>query len=173
MSDSLPRLTLWLAALVFGVHIGAATYEMVVVTPLWAGDPPQSVRGFNPVAEFAVRPLSYKLPAVAVLTFASFGLFSVAVGKATGRGWVLLAGMLGLTVAIATIIHAVPILRRTIVENGASLTDSEVIEQVRAWILWSRSRLLALLVAWVATIAALLRRSAPPRRLFGSDLRWR
>jgi hypothetical protein len=146
---------------------------MVVVTPLWASNPPQSVRGFSPVAEFAVQPLSYELPAVAVLAFASFGLLSAGAGSAMGRGWALLAGVLGLAVAIATIAHAVPILRRTIVENGAGLTDSQLIEQVRAWVLWSRLRLLVLLVAWIAAIAGLLRRSAPPRSLFNSDLRWK
>lgn len=173
MSDSVPRLTLWFAALVFGVHIGAALYEMVVVTPLWAGNPPQSVRNFNPVAEFAIRPLSYKLPAIVVLSFASFSLFSVAIGNAAGRAWAVAAGLLGLAIAIATIAHAVPILRRTIVENGASLTDSQIIEQVHSWIVWSRLRLLALLLAWIGTVAALLKRSATRRRLFDSNLHWK
>jgi len=131
------------------------------------------VRNFNPVAEFAVRPLSYKLPAIAVLSFASLSLMSVAAGKAAGRGWSLLAGLIGLAIAIATIFHAVPILRRTIVDNGAGLSDSQILEHVRAWVVWSRLRLFALLVAWVATIVALLRRSAAPRSLFGSDLRWK
>jgi hypothetical protein len=89
MSDSFSRLTLWFAALVFGAHIGAAVYEVIVVTPLWAD------------------------------------------------------------------------------------TDAQIIEHVHAWILWSRLRLIALLLAWIATVASLLRRSAPRRTLFRSDVRWK
>jgi hypothetical protein len=173
MSDSFSRLTLWFAALVFGAHIGAAVYEVIVVTPLWADNAPQSVRNFNPVAEFAVRPLSYKVPAIVVLAFASLSVMSVAIGRPEGKIWGLLAGLLGLAIAIASIAHAVPILQRTIVENGASLTDAQIIEHVHAWVLWSRLRLIALLLAWIATVASLLRRSAPRRTLFGSDLRWK
>ncbi|MGH8238599.1 MAG: hypothetical protein ACREXP_16475 [Steroidobacteraceae bacterium] len=173
MSEPLTRLTLWFAALVLGIHIGAAVYEMMVVTPLWAGAPPQSVRGFNPVAEFAIRPLTYKLPAIAVLAFASFALLSVAMGKATGRGWTLLAGGLGLVLVIATVGYAFPILRRTIVANGAGLTDAEIVQQVHAWIFWSRVRLTILIVAWTAVIVGLVQRTARSQRRFSSDLRWK
>lgn len=172
MVEALSRLTLWFAALVLGVHIGAAVYEMVVVTPLWAGNPPQSVRGFNPVAEFAIQPLTYKMPAIVALAFVSFALMSVAVGRATGRVWTLLAGALGLALAAATASHAIPILRRTIVENGAGLTDAQIVEHVHAWLVWSRLRLAGLIVAWTAIIVGLVQRSAKPHRFFHSDLRW-
>jgi hypothetical protein len=166
-------MTLWLAALVLGAHIGAAIYEMVVITPLWTGNPPQSVRGFNPVAEYAIEPLGYKLPAIVVLAFVSFALLAVGSSKSPGRGWTLLAGSVGLALSVATVIHAFPILRRTIVENGANLSDAQIVEQVQAWILWGRLRLLGLLIAWTAIVVGLVQRSAKGQRFFTSDLRFK
>lgn len=170
---STTQLMLWLAAFVLGIQIGAAIYEMIVITPLWTGNPPQSVRDFNPVAQFAVEPLSYKIPAVGVLAAVSVGLLSLSIGRGPLRLWVVLAGSIGVALAIATVMYAFPILRNTIVHNGAGLTDPQIIEQVRAWLNWSRVRLLALVVAWISTIVALLQWREQPRTLFGSQLRWK
>lgn len=171
MPESATRSILWLATLALGIHAGAAVYEMLVVTPLWAGDPPQSVRGFNAVAGFAIEPLSYKLPAMAVLGFVSFAALSVGVGISAGRIWALTAGMLGLALVAATFLHAIPILQRTIGTSGEGLTDAQIVEDVRAWITWSRVRIALLIVAWLAAVTALVQRYASSRRFFHSDLR--
>lgn len=173
MSEPFTRFVLGLSVLVLGVHLGAAVYEAVVVAPLWTGNPPESVRGFNPIAEFAVEPLSYKLPAVAVLAVVSVGLLLIGIAKGAGRAWALLAGALGLVLVAVTIFYAFPILRRTIVTNGAGLTDDQIVEQVRAWLLWSRLRIGMLIIAWTLTIVALLQRYASPHKYFRSELRWK
>lgn len=167
------RFTLSLAVLVLGIHVGAAVYEMVVITPLWAGNPPQSVRSFNPVADFAIEPLNYKRPAIVVLAVTAFGLLAAGSRRGAGRAWALLAGTLALGLVIATIAHAFPLLQRTIVENGAGLTDAQVLEQVHAWLRWSRVRVAVLVLAWAAAVAALLQRHRRPDRFFNSDLRWK
>ena len=61
------RATLWLAVLLYGAHAGAAMYEMLVVTPAWAADPPQSVRAWNRMTKAVVQPMAYKEPAVLAL----------------------------------------------------------------------------------------------------------
>lgn len=165
------RAILWLATLVLAIHTGAALYEMMVVTPLWASDPPQSLRGFNAAAEYAIEPLSYKMPAIAVLAFVSFAALSVAFGLTAGRAWALLAGVLGLAIAAATFLYAFPILRRTIETSGAGLTDAQIVEDVHAWITWSRIRITVLIVAWIAAVAALVRCYGSTRRLFQTDIR--
>lgn len=167
------RFTLLLAILVLGSHIGAAVYEMVVVTPLWAGNPPQSVRSFNPVADFAIEPLSYKRPAIIVLAITAFSLLSLGSSRGAGRAWSFLAGAVALALVVATILHAFPLLQRTIVERGAGLTDAQILEQVHAWLLWSRVRSAALVLAWAAAVAALLQHHRRPDRFFGSDLHWK
>lgn len=167
------RFTLLLAVLVLGGHIGAAVYEMVVITPLWAGNPPQSVRNFNPVADFAIEPLSYKRPAIIVLAVTAFGLLSVGSRRGAGRAWSLLAGTVALALVVATSLHAFPLLQRTIMEKGARLTDAQILEQVHAWLLWSRMRIAALVLAWAAAVAALLQHHRRPDRFFSYDLRWK
>ena len=167
------RLILWLAVLVLGIHIGAAVYEMVVITPLWAGNPPASVRGFNPVADFAIEPLSYKRPAIIVLAVTAFGLLSVGSRRGAGRAWSLLAGAIVLALAAATVLHAFPILRRTIGTNGAGLSDLQIVEHVNAWLLWSRVRVAGLALAWAAAVAALVQLYTRPERGFRSNLRWK
>lgn len=173
MSKYIQQLVLWLAALAFGIQIGAALYEMMIITPLWTGHPPESVRTFNQVAGFAIQPLSYKVPAAIALAVVSSGLLCIGFGSRLRHAWALVAGCVGLIIAAATVLHAFPILRATLIHNGEGLTDDQIIEQVQGWILWSRTRLVLLFIAWLATIMALLQRYDRAQRLFKNELRWK
>jgi hypothetical protein len=172
LSQRLVQAVLSVAALAFGIHLGAAIYETVVITPLWAAAPPQSVRGFNPVAEFAVHPLSYKIPAVSVLAVVSLALMLIAISTRI-HYWMLLAGGIGTLIAAGTILHAIPLLRELVVSHGEGLTDAQIVTQVEAWLLWSRIRIAGLLVAWAATLAGLLSPQELRRHRFRSELRWK
>ena len=108
-----------------------------------------------------------------MLAFVAFALLSVGISKASGRGWTLLSGTLSLAIILATVSYAFPILRRMIVENGAGLTDAQIVEQVQAWILWSRLRLVGLIIAWTAIIVGLVQHAARAHQPFNSDLRWK
>lgn len=48
------RLLLWVFVIVMGIGVGAGLYEAVVITPLWAGSPPESFWGWRDI--FAANP---------------------------------------------------------------------------------------------------------------------
>lgn len=167
------QILLWLASLVFGIHLGSSIYEMVVITPLWAASPPSSVRAFNAVAEYIVQPLTYKVPAVGVLSVVSVALLTVAHRKGPHRIWLVIAGVIGVIVACATVLYAFPLLRSLVGEHGAGLTDALIVDRVDAWLIWSRIRVALLVMAWGATQLALMQRIEPTSFAFRSELRWK
>lgn len=60
-----PQLLIWLFCVSAGIITGSSIYERVVVTPLWAGELPQSVRRWEPgviqEAFFAIATPAYGL----------------------------------------------------------------------------------------------------------------
>ena len=56
MRKLLAEVSLWVFVVALSLQTGAGLYEMRVVTPLWSGAPPASVRGWNAEARYAVEP---------------------------------------------------------------------------------------------------------------------
>ncbi|HEX8138339.1 MAG TPA: hypothetical protein VF544_12175 [Pyrinomonadaceae bacterium] len=53
------QIVLWLFIFSSSIQMGGAVYETFVITHLWAGSPPQSVTGWNPVAQYAIEPVRF------------------------------------------------------------------------------------------------------------------
>jgi heme/copper-type cytochrome/quinol oxidase subunit 3 len=154
---------LWLAVLLFGAHAGASLYEMLVVTPLWASDPPRSVREWGLLAQADLRPMAYKEPALLALGCVSMAvLWLSSAGKTAARGWMVLSGVLGIVFVAATMLFSFPIFEH-IKNGGAGLTDLQIIETVNKWNLWCDARIVMLLSTWVASLVALIRSSSRPK----------
>jgi hypothetical protein len=152
---ALTRAALWLAVLLYGAHAGAAMYEMLVVTPVWAAEPPQSVRAWGIMTKAAVQPMAYQEPAILALGSVSLLVPWLSIWRTAARPWVVFSGALGVALVASTVVYAFPILERTLRDGGAGLTDQEIINQVHAWQWWCDVRLVILLAAWVASLTAL------------------
>lgn len=151
------QIALWLFVVSAGLVSGASTFEHLVLTPLWAGSLPESVRtwphGGIQGAFFApVTPL--------------YGLFSLALAlgcwwmPARQRSWSLLAGVSGVVVVAATIVFFLPILQKTQGTRGAGLSDAEIIRLVGQFQAWHIARWTLLVSGWLAGLRALSLSSA-------------
>lgn len=147
---------LYLFVISSGIHIGAGVYEVFVITPLWSGALPESVTGWNPVAQFAVNPGLYwgKFTPFYILLALLLVIFAWSLPKVK-RNLMLFAGITGLLIAIFTMFFFVPILMKTIVTKGAGLSGAEITQMANAWVNWNWLRLAAGFAAWLAAIRAL------------------
>jgi len=156
---------LWLFVIFVGIHIGAGVYEVFVITPLWAGAPPESVTGWNSVPQYAINPAKYWgifSPIVALLTLA---LLVVAwLMPLASRKWALVGGVCLFIVVLSTILFFVPILVKTIGTRGAGFDSEEITTLVNQWVAWNWLRLAVMMIGWLAAIRALSISSAPVAR---------
>ncbi len=53
--NRIAEISLWMLVISLGILIGATIFEALVITPLWAGSPPESVRGWNENPRYAIE----------------------------------------------------------------------------------------------------------------------
>ncbi len=53
--NRITEISLWVFIISLGILIGATVFEALVITPLWAGSPPESVRGWNENPRYAIE----------------------------------------------------------------------------------------------------------------------
>ncbi len=150
------RAIIYLFVLSSGVQVGAALYEVTVVTPLWAGAPPGSVLHWNPMPAYAINPGSFWR--VSTPFYALSGLLMVLGAWAMPRRvrrLALLAGGIGLLAFVVTISYFVPSLIKLIVNNGAGMSGEAITHMVQSWTRWNWVRLGAIVAAWLMAIRAL------------------
>jgi hypothetical protein len=145
------RAVCWLFVLSAGVLSGGSIFEHVVVTPLWAGSLPDSVRqwpygGIQSAFFMVVSPI-YGLASLA-LAAVSFRM------PAWQRPWALAAGISGVIVVVATLLFFLPILDRTQVTRGEGLSDAEIVRLVHSFETWNWGRWVLLLGGWIAGVRA-------------------
>ena len=150
------RIVLWLFILSSSIQLGGAVYETFVVTHLWAGSPPESVTGWNPVPQYAIEPARFWGRASPLYTLATLALLIAAwFMPGVSRRWALAAGLCSLLVILTTVLFFVPILRETIFTRGAGLSAGEITAKVHQWVNWNWPRMALVLVGWVAGVQAL------------------
>jgi len=151
------RVTVWLFVLSAGILCGGSIFEHVVVTPLWAGSPPESVTqwpyGGIQGRFFAVASSVYGLLSLALV------IVSWWMPPRRQRGWALSAGLSGIIVVVATLLFFLPILHKTEVTRGAGLSGDEITRLVRQFKAWNWARWAVMIGGWVAGLRAL---SLPP-----------
>lgn len=150
-------LTLWLFVLGLGVDLGAGLYEARVVIPLWAGGVPATLAAGNPYAQVAINAglnfWAYVTSAVALLA-----ILALVVGlktPPTQRAWRTVAVVVELCVVAATLLYFRPTLVRLFMGHGAGMTPAEISSTVGRWVVLSRVRIVASVVAWCAALRAL------------------
>lgn len=157
MRKLLAEVSLWLFVVALGLQTGAGLYEMRVVTPLWSRAPPESVRGWNAEARYAVEPRArfwrYCTPAVglAALLALVFGLTT----SGTRRTLVVASSITVLALVVVTYAYFAPTLASLLERRGAGLGDGQITERVSDWLWLGRVRALLYVAAWLAALKAL------------------
>lgn len=145
------KIVLWVWVIVAGVLIGGSIYEGVVLLPLWAGSPPESVAAWNygvpQVRFFAVMTPFYGVLSLALL-IAAFWMPGH-ISKSA-----MIAGALGLIVVVWTFFFFVPILQQTQATGGAGLSRDDVIQLTNSFVTWNYLRYILLLTGWFVGLRA-------------------
>lgn len=157
MKRLLAEVTLWLFVVALSLQTGAGLYELRVVTPLWSGSPPASVRGWNAEARYAVEPRAkfwrYCTPAVGLAAALAlvFGLSE----SGRRRKWVVASSAVVVVLVFVTYVYFAPTLAGLLERRGEGLSDEQVTERVGSWLLLSSLRAAAYAAAWLAALKAL------------------
>ena len=149
--SAVTQTVLWLFVLSSSILTGGGIFEHAVLTPLWAGSPPESViqwqyGGIQRKFFIMVSPLYY--------------LFSLSLVIASWwmpqrkRKLALVAGLSGIILMFATFLFFIPILQKTQVTRGAGLSGEEITALVNQFKAWNWGRWAVLIIGWVAGLRA-------------------
>jgi hypothetical protein len=147
---------LYLFIIASGLQMGAAVFETLVVTPLWAGSLPESVTNWNQNAQYIINPGLYWTKGTPFYALCSLlmVIFAWFMPKAQ-RNFTLFAGIIAIAIVIVTGVFFIPILLKTIATRGAGLSGAEITLMVNSWVNWNWLRMAAGFAAWLAAIRAI------------------
>jgi hypothetical protein len=151
---------LWLFVIVLGIELGAGLYETLVVLPLWASAPPQSVVAYhqhnvtNP--EFALnaggRFWIVNTPLLGVMSLAA--LLTGLKTQVEHRKWRMIGTVLSLVVVISTFAWFVPKIM-ILGAGGAGLNPAELTSLTNWWVRLNWVRVVVYSAAFLAGLRAL------------------
>jgi hypothetical protein len=132
--------------------MGGGIFEHMVLTPLWAGSPPESVTGWpygGVQGKFFIifSPLYYLCSLALIIALWWM--------PRRQRKWALAAGLCGVVIGVATFSFFIPILQKTQVTRGAGLSGEEITRLVNQFKAWNWGRWAVLIGGWVAGLRAL------------------
>jgi hypothetical protein len=150
------QIVLWLWVLAATFLMGGGIFEHTVLTPLWAGSPPESVTQWQYGAvqgKFfrVVSPLCYLLSLLLIILCWRM--------PPAQRNWSLVAALSSIIIGIATFTFFLPILRKTQATAGAGLSGEEITMLVNQFTTWNWARWAVLIGGWIAGLRALSLRS--------------
>ena len=157
---SIAQVFLWLFVIVLGIEIGAGLYETLVVLPLWALAPPDSVVAYHQhnvaYPQFALnaggRFWMVNTPLTGLLAIAAFitGLKT----RREHRQWRVAATVLALIVVISTFAWFVPNII-ILGQGGAGLSGEQITSLTNRWVRLNWVRVVVYLTAWLSGLRAL------------------
>jgi Domain of unknown function (DUF1772) len=158
---SIPQLILWLFVMCLGIEIGAGLYEALVVVPVWASAPPDSVLAnfHHNVAnlQFAINPggnfwlIFTPLTGLLAIVTLLFGLKTAP----EHRKWRIVGTVLTIIVVAATFAWFVPTLMILRGEEVTKLTGAEITSKTNWWVRLNWVRAAIYITGWVAALRAL------------------
>lgn len=148
------RILLWIVVVAWGFWLGGLIYEMVVITPLWSANLPNSVIEWNSRPNFVVNPTRFYIPTVLSLILSSL-LATILNWKSNNqRIWLILSTVCVISAFVFTLIYFFPkndiLFRNQII----GLSGAEISAIAYAWIWANWIRLLMMLVGFFAALKA-------------------
>lgn len=150
--STVPQVVLCFFLLSALILTGGGIFEHMVITPLWAGAPPESV------TQWQYGGIQRKF---FIIFSPSYYLFSLALIIASWwmprrqRKWALAAGLSGIVIMVATFSFFIPILQKTQVTRGAGLSGEEITGLVNRFKTANWGRWVVMIGGWVAGLRAL------------------
>jgi hypothetical protein len=145
------QVVLWLFVLSASILTGGGVFEHTVLTPLWAGAPPESVTGWQ------YGGIQRKFFIIASPLYYLFSLALIVASRwmpRRQRRWAFAAGLSGIILMFATFLFFLPILQQTQVTRGAGLSGEEITRLVSQFKTWNWGRWAVLIGGWVAGLRA-------------------
>ncbi len=164
---SVAQVLLWLFVVLLGIEIGGGLYEALVVMPLWAAAPPDSVLAYyhhnvaNPqfVLNQGGRFWMYCTPSVGLLAVAA-----LVSGLKTGpdhRRWRITGTLLAIIVVVCAFAWFVPNIMLLTGSRVTQLSGEQLTALTNWWVRLNWLRAVLYIMAWLAALRAL---TIPPVR---------
>jgi hypothetical protein len=149
---------LWLFVLFQGLLTGGALFDALVLTPLWAGSPPQSVTTWS----YGAIQGRFFLPIGTVAALLSLVLlFTARLTPPQCRRWAVIAAVCGLIVLLSEILFFVPIQMKIQVTPGTGLSSEEIVKLANQFVTWHSLKLIVGITAFAAGLQALAKFNSP------------
>ena len=133
-------------------------FDALVLTPLWAGSPPQSVTTWS----YGAIQGRFFLPIGTVAALLSLILLFIArLTPPQCRRWAVIAAVCGLIVLLSEVLFFVPIQMKIQVIPGTGLSGEEIVKLANRFVLWHSLKLIVGLTAFTAGLQALAKCSSP------------
>ncbi|HEY0758536.1 MAG TPA: DUF1772 domain-containing protein [Acidisarcina sp.] len=154
----LTRLFLWLSVIGWGIGLGAAIYDLLVLGTAWGADPPGSLSLLPYGARFPIDPGNFFQPLSAVMVVAVLG--ALISGSKTSRNyrvwlWAPVIAFAIIWVFTPTVFWPM-IDRLWEISRGRSVvTKAAAIALVRRWFVFDTMRIVAIALGFLASIRAI------------------
>ena len=149
---------LWLFVLFQGLVTGGALFDALVLTPLWAGSPPQSVTTWS----YGVIQGRFFLPFGILAALLSLVLlFTARLMLPQCRRLAVIAAVCGMIVLLSEMLFFVPIQMKIQAIPGTGLSGEEIVKLANRFVLWHSLKLIVGLIAFAAGLQALAKFNAP------------
>jgi Zn-dependent protease with chaperone function len=168
---TIAQIFLWLFVITLGITLGGGLYETLVVMPLWAAAPPESVIAYyrhnvaNPqlTLDQGGRFWIFVTPLLGLLCIAV--LLSGLRTRPEHRLWRSVAAALALLVVVFTFAWFVPNIVKLMGEGVTTMTPEQITSLTNWWSRLNWLRAFLYFVAWLAALRA-LSISPKPERLY-------
>lgn len=153
--ERITRFFLWWAVLGLSIWVGGTLFHMLVIVPLWSGQPPESIRLFFKGTEFN-RTISnfFGPPWMVMRILPIFGALVSAWPSRFHRNYLLVSAVCMAFGIVYTLTYIYPINEILFIQAGGSRTSEEIKEMVRRWIFADRLRFAVGLIGYICLLRA-------------------
>ena len=152
--NSAARILLWITVIAWGFWLGGLIYEMVVITPLWSANLPNSVIEWNTRPDFVINPTRFYLPIVLALILSSL-LATILNWKSDSRRiWLILSTVCVITTFAFTLVYFFPKNEVLFRSQFTGLSGEEITMIANAWTRANWIRVGIMIVGFFAALRA-------------------
>ena len=164
---SLGQIILFLFVINLGIAIGGGLYEALVLVPIWAGAPPDSVLAFHQhqidypafVTHQGRRFWIVVTPLVGVLSIAT--IISGLKANGSHRRWRIIGAGMSLVVVVVTFAWFVPTVLLLMSDEVTTLGKDRIASLANWWVALNWARAAIYIAAWIMGLRALMMSSGP------------
>ena len=134
MTRKIGQFFLWTAVIAWSFWLGGLLYEIIVITPLWSANLPNSVLEWNARPNFVVNPTRFYIPIVVTVILSSLLGMILSWKSGNGRLWLLLSTVCGIAAFVFTLVYFFPKNDVLFRNQNANLSGEEITAIAHAWL---------------------------------------